>query len=129
MGHKFFSKRILWLTTLIILMMGVSARGFDSRWVAHEFDHESRLALVESFEHSHVTLPENANNEDQTSALGDVEHHLLHAVSHCELSPIPSPGAVPIVSCSSIRVSPILQAIPPSKSERTFRPPRSASLA
>ena len=128
MHHKFFSKRTLWLTTLIILMTGVLARGFDSKWVAHEFDHKSRLALVESFEHSHVTLPDNANNDDQKSVMGDVEHHLLHAVSHCELSPIPSPGAVPVVSCGFIRASLILQTMPPSKSERTFRPPRSASL-
>ena len=111
-----------------MLMTGIGGRGFNSKWVAHEIEeHESRLAFSQSIDHPQANLPGDISEHDQKS-LSETEHHLLHSASHCELSPIPTLGAIPLVSCGFARSSLILQTIPPSKPERTFRPPRSTSL-
>ena len=111
---------------LVTFVMGLGAYGFNSKWLAHEFDHhrEALTASVDPDHALHLDIPGNADPE----LLSDTDHKLLHALGHFE--PVPS-SAFNSLGDPPARVFPMLPnvlALLPVELESPFRPPRSTAL-
>lgn len=108
------------------LVMGSGAYGFSSKWVAHELDHATVLALAD---HSHDTpLDAHDDNPDAPQPLSDSEHRLLHALGYCESGPHSSFDKPRAIAARPVPLLPTLQVLLSADPEPSFRPPRSASL-
>lgn len=108
------------------LVMGSGAYGFSAKWVAHELDHTTALALAD---HSHDTpLDARDGNSDTPQPLSDSEHRLLHALGHCEPGPHSSFDKPRAITARPAPLLPTLHALHSADPEPSFRPPRSTSL-
>ena len=111
---------------LVIFVMGVCAHGFNSKWLAHEFEHHNEM-LFQSIDLGHAPQPSSEDNPESAPS-NDAEHKLLHALGHFESvssSPVSALGDL------SARVPPLLLSLlapPPAEIESLYRPPRSTSL-
>ena len=120
------SRRIVSLFMLILFLMGLGAYGFNSKWLAHELDHDRQMLDVLT-DHDHA--PEfNAEGNADPEPPSDSEHQLLHAAGHFQphlISAILNGfGEAPV------RTTPMLSrllALPPAEIEPPFRPPRAIS--
>lgn len=45
-----------------------------------------QIRLHEAIEHSHIAITGDVSAPERNNSLGDIEHHLLHSVTHCEVS-------------------------------------------
>ena len=114
------------LLMLLFFVMSSGAQVFGPKWLAHELDH-AREALAASTDHAHA-LQSAAQSADAPDPDDDVEHQLLHALSHCaqaHCSTLDGMGAPPD------RIAPVISpvlAVLLTDVEPLFRPPRSTSL-
>lgn len=119
-------KPISLLMLIIFFVMSFGAYGFNSKWVAHELDHD-RHAPTASIDQDHAPQLD-AENNPAPEPLSDTEHKLLHALSHCEQSTSSAfnfPGEPP---ARIVPLLPSLLTLLPAEFAPPFRPPRSASL-
>lgn len=116
-------KSISLLMLIIFLVTSFGTYGFDSKWLAHELDHD-RHAPASTIDHDHEPQLDTEGNP-ATEALSDAEHKLLHSAGHFQplfISPI-----LDGIGESPARVTPMplrLLALPPAELEPPFRPPR-----
>ena len=114
------------LLMLVVFVMGLCAHGFNSKWLAHEFDHHRELLLA-PIDHGHAALPTPGGTPEPVPS-SDAEHRLLHALGHFESV---SSAAFNDFGEPSARTGPLLLSLlAPSLAEleSPFRPPRSTSL-
>ena len=120
------SRRIVSLFMLILFLMGLGAYGFNSKWLAHELDHDRQMLDVLT-DHDHA--PEfNAEGNADPEPPSDSEHQLLHAASH--FPPLLISSILDGLGESPARTTPMplrLLALPPAQIEPPFRPPRVTS--
>lgn len=119
-------KTISLLMLIIFFVMGLGGYGFNSKWLAHELDHD-REALAASVDHHHASQLD-AQDSPDPEPLSDTEHKLLHALGHFE--PVPSSAFIGLGEPSA-RTAPLVSSwitLPPAEPESPFRPPRSTSL-
>lgn len=119
-------KTISLLMLIVSFVMSISAYGFNSRWLAHEFDHNRQMLDVLT-DHDHAPQLDAEGNADP-EAPSDSEHQLLHAAGHFQphlISAILNGfGEAPV------RTTPMLSrllALPPEEIEPPFRPPKTTS--
>lgn len=117
-------KIISLLMLIIFFVMSVSAYGFNSKWVAHELDHDRHTptALIDH------ALQLDTEGTPVPEPLSDAEHKLLHTLSHdeqftCSTLNIlgESPAQMPLLLQS-------LLTLPEAELDSPFRPPRNTSL-
>ena len=120
------SRRIVSLFMLILFLVSFGAYGFNSKWLAHELDHD-RQTLDLLVDHDHAPQLDAEGNVDP-EAPSDSEHQLLHAAGHFQphlISAILNGfGEAPV------RTTPMLSrllALPPEEIEPPFRPPKTTS--
>lgn len=118
-------KSIALLMLVIFVVMSLGAYGFNSKWLAHELDHE-RQAPVASADRDHAPQPDH-DSSPLPEPLSDAEHKLLHA---CQGQHFVNSGfyGVQISSARTIPLPPVLLALPPAEIESPYRPPRSLAL-
>ena len=110
----------------IFLVMGLGAYGFNSKWLAHELDHD-RKTLVASVNHDHAPQLD-AQDSPDPEPLNDSEHKLFHAFGHFE--PVPSSISNGLGEPPA-RTTPLLldlPTLPSTEPESPFRPPRTLTL-
>ena len=112
------------LFTFIVMSFG--AYGFNSKWLAHELDH-NQLSHAVLADH-HQASPLEAQSQPDSDPMSDAEHKLLHAYGHAEqfVNPVfTGLGELPTQAAPS---GPGLLTLRPSALESPFRPPRNTSL-
>jgi len=120
------SKKIVALFMLILFLGGLGAYGFNSKWLAHEFDHD-RQTLDVLTDHDHAPQLDAEGNADP-EAPSDSEHQLLHAASH--FPPLLISSILEGFGEAPARTTPMLSrllALPPAEIEPPFRPPKTTS--
>ena len=112
------------LVTFFVMSFG--AYGFNSKWLAHEFDH-AHQSLGVLADHDHAP-PLEAQDNPNPEPMSDAEHKLLHAYYHAEqfVSSVFTGLGEPSSQAAPSR--PGLLTLRPSALESPFRPPRSPSL-
>lgn len=115
------------LLLLIAFLVSSGMPAFNSKWLAHELDHD-RQALVLSVDHEHVLQ---LDDDDKSAAklLGDTEHQSLHLAGHLQ-PPLGSSFHVTLGD-PPVRQAPLLSrliALLSIELAPPFRPPRSVSL-
>ena len=120
------SRRIVSLFMLILFLVSLGAHGFNSKWLAHEFNHD-RQTLDLLADHDHAPQLD-ADGGPDPEPLSDTEHQLSHFAGHLQpllISSMPdSFGKVPT------RMTPMLSrllALPLAQIDPPFRPPRATS--
>ena len=111
---------------LILFLGGLGTYGFNSKWLAHEFDHD-RQTLDVLADHDHAPQID-ANSDPDPEPLSDSEHQLSHFSSH--LQPLPISSILDGFGEAPGRTTPMLSrllALPPAEIEPPFRPPRATS--
>ena len=119
-------KTISLLMLIVSFVMSISAYGFNSKWLAHEFDHD-RQTLDVLADHDHAPQID-ANSDPDPEPLSDSEHQLSHFSSH--LQPLPISSILDGFGEAPGRTTPMLSrllALPPAEIEPPFRPPRATS--
>ena len=108
------------LTSFVVVSLG--AYGFNSRGLVHQIDHDLQTLGVSADHGSMLSLGIEGDSTPQP--LSDIEHKLLHALTHFESMPnsafneLEQPPAriapllLPLLTLSSIEI------------ESPFRPPR-----
>jgi hypothetical protein len=114
-------KAISLLMLIIFFVMGLGAYGFNSKWLAHELDHD-REEFAASIDHDHAPQLDVQGNPD-TEPLSDTEHKLLHALSHFEQFPSSAFNRLEAPSARTAPLSPGLITLLPAELESPFRPP------
>ena len=114
------------LILIVFFVMSFGAYGFNSKWVAHELDHDHHAPTL-SIDHDHAAQLDAEGNPDP-EPLNDVEHKLLHALSHCEQFASSVLGGLGEPPARIVPVPPSLLTLLPAELESPFRPPRSTSL-
>ena len=99
----------------IFFVMSFGAYGFNSKWIAHELDHDHAPQLA-------------AEDNPAPEPLSDVEHKLLHALSHCEQFSSSAFSGLGEPPARIVPLLPSLLTLLPAELESPFRPPRSTSL-
>lgn len=110
----------LLLLSFVVVSLGAYSPG--SRALLHQLDHERHLFGL-SGEHAHQLAPK-ADDLAKPQPLSDLEHRLLHALSHFEpvldaSVPMPAPLHADIIPSPPRPLS-----LPPRVAESPFRPPR-----
>lgn len=119
-------KTISLLMLIIFFVMSIGAYGFNSKWVAHELDHDRHAPSV-SIDHDHAPQLDTENNPTP-EPLGDAEHKLLHALSHCEQFTSSVFNGLGEPPARTFPILPSQLTLLPAELESPFRPPRSTSL-
>lgn len=120
------SRKIVSLFLLILFLVGLGANSFNSKWLAHELDHD-RQTLAVLVDHDHAPQPDAGSNADP-EPLSDAEHQLSHFSSH--LQPLLISSMFDSFGESPTRMTPMLSrllALPLAEIEPPFRPPRATS--
>lgn len=120
------SRRIVSLFMLILFLVSLGAHGFNSKWLAHELDHD-RQTLDLLVDHDHAPQLDAEGNADPEPP-SDSEHQLSHFSSH--LQPLLISSILDGLGESPARTTPMpsrLLALPPAQIEPPFRPPRVTS--
>lgn len=120
--RRLYRQAVSLFVLITFSVMNLGAYGFSSKWISHELDHAVAFA---SADHVHEVQDASSNTPQP---LSDSEHHLLHALGHCQ------PG--PHLSLEPYRASPLrltlfmpeLHAMRSTDPRYSFRPPRSTSL-
>lgn len=110
---------------LILFLMGLGASGFNSKWLAHQFDND-RQTLAASTGHDHAPHSGVKGNPER---LSDTEHQLLHAVG--DFPPLLVDSMLDAFGESFARRPSLLSrllSLPPAETEPPFRPPQTISL-
>ena len=119
-------KPISLLMLIIFFVMNFGVYGFNSKWVAHELDHDRHVPTA-SIDHDHAPQL-NAENNPDPEPLTDAEHKLLHALSHCEQFTCSAFNVLGEPPARIVPLLPSLLTLLPAELESPFRPPRSTSL-
>ena len=117
------SSKIVSLLMLINFLMSLGAYGFNSKWLAHELDHD-RQSLGVLADHDHAPQLD-AKGDPAPEPLSDIEHQRLHSAGHFQPPLIGS--ILDAFGESPARVTPLLSrllALPQVELEPPFRPPR-----
>lgn len=121
------SSRIsLILVTFIFLITKGGTHGFSSAELAHDFDHHGPSESLSSGHSSPLALDFSAN--PMSEPLGELEHHLLHALSTLHL--LVSTFAGISSNSSKHKLTPTcgMPSLPKAEVESPFRPPRSSAF-
>ncbi|MHB1052077.1 MAG: hypothetical protein ACYCZT_03270 [Thiobacillus sp.] len=115
---------LLMLFTFIVMSFG--AYGFNSKWLAHELDHNQLTHALLADHHPAPQLATPGNPD--ADPMSDAEHKLLHAYCHAEqfVNPVFTGIGEPSIQAPPSR--PSLLTLRPSALESPFRPPRNTSL-
>ena len=117
-------KPISLLMLIIFFVMNFGVYGFNSKWVAHELDH-NRQTLAASTDHA---LQLDTKGNPNPVPLSDTEHQLLHAADHFQpLLSSANLDAFGELPAQTIPMLSRLRALPPAELEPPFRPPRFTS--
>ncbi len=119
-------KSIALLMLIIFVVMSLGAYGFNSKWLAHEMDHE-RQASIASADHDH-TQQLDRESSPLPEPLSDAEHKLLHALCHGQHFVNSVFFGLGVSSARTVPLSPVLLALPHAEFESPYRPPRSVVL-
>ncbi len=119
-------KSIALLMLIIFVVMSLGAYGFNSKWLAHELDHERRVSVALA-DHDHA-LQLDREGSPAPEPLSDAEHKLLHALYHGQHFVNSVFYGLGISSARSVPLPPVLLALPPAEFESPFRPPRGLAL-
>ncbi|MBX9906191.1 MAG: hypothetical protein K2Y31_17735 [Burkholderiales bacterium] len=111
---------------IIFVVMSLGAYGFNSKWLAHELDHE-RQAPVALADHDHTPQLDHESSQSP-EPLSDAEHKLLHALYHGQHFVNSVFYGLGISSVRTAPLSPVLLALPLAEFESPYRPPRSLAL-
>jgi len=117
-------KTISLLMLIIFFVMSVGAYGFNSKWVAHELDHDRQTATVLA---DHAPQLD-AEGNPEPEPLSDAEHKLLHALNHYEQFPGSAFNVLGEPPARIVPLLPSLLTLLPAELESPFRPPRSTSF-
>ena len=120
------SRKIVSLLMLIIFLMGLGAYGFNSKWLAHQLDHD-RQTLAALADHEHPPQLD-AADDPAPEPLSDTEHQFVHAAGHFE--PLLISSIFDWFGDPPAQVTPMPSrffALPPAELEPPFRPPRTTS--
>lgn len=115
---------LLMLFTFIVMSFG--AYGFNSKWLAHELDHNQLTHALLADHHPAPQLATPGNPD--ADPMSDAEHKLLHAYCHAEqfVNPVFTGIGEPSIQAPPSR--PSLLTLSPSALESPFRPPRNTSF-
>ena len=119
-------KTISLLMLIIFFVMGLGAYGFNSKWLAHELDHD-RDALAASADHDHASQL-NAQGNPGAEPLSDSEHKLLHDLDPIEPFPSLAWDGLGELPARMDPLRSLLPALLPAELDSPFRPPRSIAL-
>ncbi len=119
-------KSIALVMLIIFVVMSLGAYGFNSKWLAHELDHE-RQAPIALVDHDHTPQPDRESSP-VPEPLSDAEHKLLHALYHGQYFVNSVFYGLGISSARTVHLSPVLLALPPAEFESPYRPPRNVAL-
>ncbi|MFH1818953.1 MAG: hypothetical protein ABIK08_01815 [Pseudomonadota bacterium] len=119
-------KTISLLMLVIFFVMSFGTYGFNSKWLAHELDHD-RHAPTASIDHDHAPQLD-AEGNPAPDPLSDAEHKLLHALNHCEQFTSSAFNGLGEPPARTAPLLPSLLTLPEAELESPFRPPRSTSL-
>ena len=120
------SRILLILLTFVFLMTKGGTHGFSSAELAHDFDHHGPSEAFSSNHLAPLALDFSANS--MSEPMGELEHHLLHALSTLHLLVSSLEGIS--WNSSKHRLSPASGApsLPQAEIESPFRPPRSSAF-
>jgi hypothetical protein len=119
-------KPIALVMLIIFVVMSLGAYGFNSKWLAHELDHE-RQAPIALADHDHAPQLDREGSP-VPEPLGDAEHKLLHALYHGQYFVNSVFYGLGISSARIVPLPPVLLALPQAEFESPYRPPRSLTL-
>jgi len=119
-------KSIAFLMLIIFVVMSLGAYGFNSKWLAHELDHD-RQASIALADHDHAAQFD-SKSSTAPKPLSDAEHKLLHALCHGQHFVNSVFYGLGISSARTVPMLPVLLALPPAEFESPYRPPRSLAL-
>lgn len=109
---------LLMLASFVVVSLG--AYGFSSRWFVHQIDHDQHLFAAD---HTHA-LPFEIDGNSKLQPLSDIEHALLHALTHFESAPN---STLDELAQPPAQITPLLppqRSVPLMATESLFRPPR-----
>ncbi len=111
---------------LVMLLMGIGTRGFQSKELVHGLDHHAQASIA-TLGSAHTGAPETGENS-KPEPLDEFEHQLFHAVS----TPYLLASATPSFSwdASTQILVPVSSSpsLPVAELETPFRPPRSSAF-
>lgn len=110
----------------VMLLTGLSARGFHSKELVHDLDHHRQTSIA-TLGISHTGAPESGENS-KSEPFDEMEHQLFHVVGTSYLL---AGSAASFVwdACSHIVVpASSSPSLPVVALEPPFRPPRSATF-
>jgi hypothetical protein len=121
-------KSISLLMLIISVVMSLGAYGFNSKWLAHELDHDQQ-ALPTLADHDHSLAQVAQGNDLDPEPLSATDHQLLHASEHLQ-TPLIGSHFDRFKGPSAQMGPPPPPLLAPSQVElgRLFRPPRSARI-
>ena len=120
------SRIFLVLLTFVFLIAKGGTHGFGSAELAHDFDHHGPSESLSSSHSAPLALDFSAN--PMPEPLGELEHHLLHALSTLHL--LVSTFAGISWNSSKHKLTPAsgILSLPKAEIESPFRPPRSSAF-
>jgi len=124
--RRSYRKTMSLLMLIIILVMGHGASGFNSKWLAHELNHDREM-LTAFLDHDHAQQVD-AQDNPGADPLSDTEHNLLHAFGHVDPVPSLTFNGLGEPTAQFLLLPPRLLTLLPAEPEPLFRPPRNTSL-
>ena len=120
------SRVILILLTLVFLVTKSGAHEFSAAELAHDFNHHRPSESLTSSRIASLALDFGAN--PMSEPLGELEHHLLHALSTLHLLVSSFSGIS--WNSSKYKLTPAsgTPSLPQAEIESPFRPPRSSAF-
>ena len=120
------SRILLILLTFVFLMTKGGTHGFSSAELAHDFDYHRPSESMTSSHIAPLALDFGAN--PMSEPLGELEHHLLHALSTLHLLVNTFAGISWNSSKQKLTPASGTPSLPQAEIESPFRPPRSSAF-